>query len=49
VPAGRVAAAVEEALTGRRGEITVPRWLGAPGLVQGLAPHLFRRLATRFG
>ncbi|MGW4313971.1 SDR family NAD(P)-dependent oxidoreductase [Streptomyces sp. NPDC004491] len=49
VPAARVAASVEEALTGRRGEITVPRWLGAPGLVQGLAPHLFRRLATRFG
>ncbi|MFD9290158.1 SDR family NAD(P)-dependent oxidoreductase [Streptomyces sp. NPDC060030] len=49
VPAGRVAAAVEEALTGRRDEITVPRWLGAPGRIQGMAPRLFRRLATRFG
>ncbi|MEU0134531.1 SDR family oxidoreductase [Streptomyces sp. NPDC006296] len=49
VPAGRVAAAVEEALTGRRPEITVPRWLGTPGRVQGMAPNLFRRLATRFG
>ncbi|MER5895412.1 SDR family oxidoreductase [Streptomyces sp. NPDC001876] len=49
VPAGRVAAAVEEALTGGRDEITVPAWLGIPGRLQGMAPHLFRTLATRFG
>ncbi|MFI8003396.1 SDR family NAD(P)-dependent oxidoreductase [Streptomyces sp. NPDC086010] len=49
VPAGRVAAAVEEALAGGRDQITVPRWLGAPARVQGMAPNLFRRLATRFG
>ncbi|MFB7221326.1 SDR family NAD(P)-dependent oxidoreductase [Streptomyces sp. NPDC056227] len=49
VPAGRVAAAVEKALAGRRDEITVPRWLGVPGRLQGMAPHLFRKLATRFG
>ncbi|MDF6040700.1 SDR family oxidoreductase [Streptomyces sp. JH14] len=49
VPAGLVAAAVEEALAGGRDEITVPRWLGVPGRIQGVAPHLFRRLAMRFG
>ena len=49
VPAGRVAAAVEEALAGGRDEIAVPRWLGVPGRVQGVAPRLFRKLATRFG
>ncbi|MFJ4840202.1 SDR family NAD(P)-dependent oxidoreductase [Streptomyces sp. NPDC088746] len=49
VPVGRVAAAVEQALAGGRDEITVPRWLGVPGRVQGMAPHLFRRLAMRFG
>ncbi|MEU9064182.1 SDR family NAD(P)-dependent oxidoreductase [Streptomyces sp. NPDC048430] len=49
VPVGQVAAAVEEALAGGRDEITVPRWLGIPGRLQGMAPHLFRRLAMRFG
>ncbi|MFE3518541.1 SDR family NAD(P)-dependent oxidoreductase [Streptomyces sp. NPDC059166] len=49
VAAGRVAAAVEEALTGDRHEITVPRWLEVPARLQGVAPHLFHRLATRFG
>ena len=49
VPAGRVAAAVEKALAGGREEITVPRWLDMPGRLQGVAPHLFRKLAMRFG
>lgn len=49
VTAGRVAAAVEKALAGGRDEITVPRWLDVPGRLQGMAPHLFRRLAMRFG
>ncbi|MFG2925608.1 SDR family NAD(P)-dependent oxidoreductase [Streptomyces sp. NPDC048305] len=49
VPAGQVAAAVENALTTKRDEITVPRWLCGPARLQGMAPHLFRRLAARFG
>uniref|UniRef100_A0AAU3H9Q4 SDR family oxidoreductase n=1 Tax=Streptomyces sp. NBC_01401 TaxID=2903854 RepID=A0AAU3H9Q4_9ACTN len=49
LPAGRVAEAVEDGLTGDRGEITVPRWLGFPARLQGMAPHVFRRLAMRFG
>ncbi|MFG2925816.1 SDR family NAD(P)-dependent oxidoreductase [Streptomyces sp. NPDC048305] len=49
VPAGRVAEAVEEALSGKRHEITVPRWMEVPARLQGVAPHLFHRLATRFG
>lgn len=49
VPAGMVATAVEEALAGGRDEITVPRWLGPVGRLQGAAPRLFRKLALRFG
>ncbi|MFG2767660.1 SDR family NAD(P)-dependent oxidoreductase [Streptomyces rubiginosohelvolus] len=49
VPAGRIAAVVETALNTERDEITVPRWLGGPARLQGMAPHLFRRLAGRFG
>lgn len=48
VPAERVAAALVAGIESGRAEITVPRWLGLPVLLRGVAPGLFRELAARF-
>ncbi|WP_329377356.1 SDR family NAD(P)-dependent oxidoreductase [Streptomyces sp. NBC_01716] len=45
----RVAEALWDALTHGRDEVFVPRWLGLPRRLRGMAPGLFRRLASRFG
>ncbi|MEU5716356.1 SDR family NAD(P)-dependent oxidoreductase [Streptomyces sp. NPDC020403] len=49
VPAERVADAIWDALLHRREDVFVPGWLRLPGRVRGIAPALYRRLATRFG
>jgi short-subunit dehydrogenase len=48
VPADRVAAAVVRAVTAD-GDFYVPRWLRVPVALRGVAPGLYRALATRFG
>ncbi|WP_438272769.1 SDR family NAD(P)-dependent oxidoreductase [Streptomyces sclerotialus] len=48
IPAARVADAVWDAVAHGRSEVFVPGWLQLPARVKGLAPALFRRLATRF-
>jgi short-subunit dehydrogenase len=48
VPADRVAAAVVRAVTDD-GDLYVPRWLRVPVALRGVAPGLYRALATRFG
>ncbi|GAA0445745.1 SDR family NAD(P)-dependent oxidoreductase [Streptomyces olivaceiscleroticus] len=48
IAASRVADAVWEAVAHERSEVFVPGWLQLPARFQGLAPALFRRLATRF-
>ncbi|GHD25008.1 SDR family NAD(P)-dependent oxidoreductase [Streptomyces galbus] len=49
VPPERVADAVWRAVTRDRDEVFVPGWLSLPARVRGVAPGLYRRLATRFG
>ncbi|HET6502529.1 MAG TPA: SDR family NAD(P)-dependent oxidoreductase [Amycolatopsis sp.] len=49
VPADRVALAVLRAVRDGRAEQYVPRWLRLPVAVRGLAPAVYRGLATRFG
>ncbi|MFI9024024.1 SDR family NAD(P)-dependent oxidoreductase [Streptomyces sp. NPDC053560] len=48
IDASRVADAVWEAVAHERSEVFVPGWLQLPARFKGLAPALFRRLATRF-
>lgn len=45
----RVADAVWGAVRRGRDEVYVPGWLRVPARVRGVAPGLYRRLATRFG
>ncbi|MFD3522409.1 SDR family NAD(P)-dependent oxidoreductase [Streptomyces sp. NPDC058653] len=45
----RVADALWDAVIHGREEIFVPRWLGLPRRLRGMAPGIFRRLASRFG
>jgi short-subunit dehydrogenase len=47
VSAERVAAAALTAVTHRRGEVFVPRWLALGARVHGLAPVTFARLSRR--
>ncbi|MER7487478.1 SDR family NAD(P)-dependent oxidoreductase [Streptomyces sp. NPDC126497] len=47
--AGRVAAAVWDAVSQGRDEAYVPAWLTLPSRVRALAPRLYRRLLNRFG
>lgn len=49
IPAERVADAVCGAVDRGRSEVFVPGWLRLPARVHGIAPGLYRRLATRFG
>jgi short-subunit dehydrogenase len=49
IPADRVAAAVVRAVREERADQYVPGWLRLPVAVRGLAPSLYRTLATRFG
>ncbi|MFD0508851.1 SDR family NAD(P)-dependent oxidoreductase [Streptomyces chiangmaiensis] len=49
VPPERVADAVWCAVSRGRDEIFVPGWLSLPARVRGVAPALYRRLASRFG
>lgn len=49
LPPERVAEALWDALTHGRQEVFAPRWLGLPRRLRGMAPGLFRRLASRFG
>ena len=49
VPAMRVADATIDAIRRGRAEVYVPRWMGVPGRVRGVAPKLYRALAARFG
>jgi short-subunit dehydrogenase len=44
-----IAAAVAHAVETGRPQTVVPRWLGIPPRVRGIAPGLFRLLARRFG
>ncbi|MEV0600180.1 SDR family NAD(P)-dependent oxidoreductase [Streptomyces sp. NPDC050315] len=48
IAAARVADAVWDAVEHERSEVFVPGWLQLPARFKGLAPALFRRLATRF-
>ena len=45
----RVAAAIVAAIRDDRAEVTVPRWLAVAPRLRGLAPGLYRALASRFG
>jgi short-subunit dehydrogenase len=49
IPADRVAAAVLRAVRAESADQYVPRWLRVPVLVRGVAPAVYRALATRFG
>jgi short-subunit dehydrogenase len=49
IPAGRVAAALVDAIERDKAEIVVPRWLGIAPRMRGLAPGAYRALARRFG
>jgi len=49
IPPMRVADATIEAVRRGRAEVYVPRWMGVPGRVRGVAPKLYRTLAARFG
>ncbi|TNC23027.1 SDR family NAD(P)-dependent oxidoreductase [Amycolatopsis alkalitolerans] len=49
VPAGRVADAVVRAVREDRADQYVPRWLRLPVVVRGVAPGVYRWMATRFG
>ena len=49
IPAMRVADATIDAIRRGRAEVYVPRWMGVPGRVRGVAPKLYRTLAARFG
>ncbi|MEE1825041.1 SDR family NAD(P)-dependent oxidoreductase [Streptomyces sp. BE20] len=45
----RVAGIVVDAVTTARDRVFVPRWLGYPARIHGVAPGVFRRMASRFG
>ncbi|MFJ7910428.1 SDR family NAD(P)-dependent oxidoreductase [Kitasatospora sp. NPDC096204] len=49
VPAERVADVVVATITTERDRLYVPHWLGFPARVHGVAPGVFRRMASRFG
>ncbi|MFI2610455.1 SDR family NAD(P)-dependent oxidoreductase [Kitasatospora sp. NPDC018619] len=49
VPAERVADVVVATITTGRDRLYVPHWLGFPARIHGVAPGVFRRMASRFG
>ncbi|MEU8922974.1 SDR family NAD(P)-dependent oxidoreductase [Kitasatospora sp. NPDC048545] len=49
VSAERVADTVVATITTGRDRLYVPHWLGFPARVHGVAPGVFRRMASRFG
>jgi short-subunit dehydrogenase len=49
VAAGRVAAAIVEAVRRERPQVTVPAWLELPIRIRGAAPEAYRPLVDRFG
>lgn len=49
VPADRVADTVVATITTDRDRVFVPHWLGGPARIHGLAPGVFRWMASRFG
>lgn len=49
IPADRVAAAVERAVTHDRSRLIVPAWMELPVALSAVAPRLYRRLSVRFG
>ncbi|XHM95826.1 SDR family NAD(P)-dependent oxidoreductase [Peterkaempfera sp. SMS 1(5)a] len=49
IPPEQVADAVRDAVAYGRTEVFVPGWLRIPARLHGIAPGLYRRLATRFG
>ncbi|MER7757569.1 SDR family NAD(P)-dependent oxidoreductase [Kitasatospora sp. NPDC097643] len=49
VSAERVADTVVATITTERDRLYVPHWLGVPARIHGVAPGVFRRMASRFG
>jgi len=49
VPAGRVAAAIVDAIRRDRAQVVVPGWLDGPIRLRGAVPELYRPLVDRFG
>ncbi len=49
VSAERVADTVVATMTTERDRLFVPHWLGFPARIHGVAPGVFRRMASRFG
>ncbi|HJQ47703.1 MAG TPA: SDR family NAD(P)-dependent oxidoreductase [Amycolatopsis sp.] len=49
ISASRVAEAIYHVIVRERAEAYIPRWLRLPILVRGVAPAVYRALATRFG
>ncbi|WP_371522280.1 SDR family NAD(P)-dependent oxidoreductase [Kitasatospora sp. NBC_01300] len=49
VTAERVADTVVATITTGRDRLFVPHWLGFPARIHGVAPGVFRRMASRFG
>ncbi|MFJ3220900.1 SDR family NAD(P)-dependent oxidoreductase [Kitasatospora sp. NPDC086801] len=49
VSAERVADTVVATITTGRDRLFVPHWLGFPARIHGVAPGVFRRMASRFG